>query len=151
MQEPSSEDLPERTEISHQVRRAQAFWGVALLVAVLAYSFHSTIGSKSDGSTQPAETPERFAAAKPSSSNSTLPNAGLNRPPLVVFIICDGETVSEASHSGLISQDSIALKATPDRNLIIAVLQGQPTMLPPISRVFQSECFRRELEDGTFF
>jgi hypothetical protein len=145
-----SQDLPEPSRIPRPVRHAQALWGVALLVGVLAYSLHSALGSDGE-ETAPSSTPVRIAAARTSSSSTpTSSSATAPRNPFLVFILCDGETVSGAIYSGLITQDSITLEATPDRNMIIAVLQGQPTILPPIARVFQSECFRRALESGEF-
>ena len=128
----------------------QVLWGVILLASILAYSVYATVLKSPDPEPRRAETTPARSSASTSALALAFPGGTRTTPMFHLYIMCDGETVASAIYDGPIYNDFVALLATPDHSVILALLQGQPTIFPADATVYQSVCFRRLLESGTF-
>lgn len=123
---------------------AASLGAVLLIVALLGYSLVTAVAHSS-----PDDRVQSEAFVKPSPTPTRVPFVWTGEPlritvPFYIFVLCDGETIEGAIYNGNIDGDYVALLATPDRDLIVAVLQGQQTFLPKASRIFKSPCAGRQ-------
>jgi len=134
------------------LRAFAAVWGLGLILIVLAYSLVSTL--EQQGASDPAAA--TFARTHPGTPIATfiVPTsgqaAGAPRPDLLVFMLCDDETVAGAIYDGPISHLSLTLKPAGDRDVIADLLAGRPTAIPADSWFFKSRCFDQLIVSGAF-
>ena len=115
-----------------------------LIAGLLGYSLVNAV-EKSDNDNRVVSAPRATA------TNTRVPfvwvPSGTPEPRtpsnFYIFILCDGETVAGEIYSGNIDSDYVALLPSVDRDLIVDVLAGKPTIFPPQSRYFTSACARR--------
>ena len=112
-----------------------------LIAGLLAYSLVSALS----GSNDPVSRTD--ARAEPNATHVAFVWTGgpYVRPPsaLYIFVLCDDETV-DAIYSGHIDSDYVLLRPTPERELIVALLEGRETIFPAHARIFKSACATRE-------
>jgi hypothetical protein len=117
---------------------------LAIILAALAYSFvHALDGGDTERPAQAQAAPRATPGPSPTPFVFVMPPGPREPSAFYVFIMCDGETVETAIYSGIIYADWVSLYQTADRALIMDLLEGRPTILPPQSKIFSSRCAER--------
>ena len=116
----------------------------AVIRGLLAFSGAALLddGKEADAASRPA-------SSRPASLISSLPSIATAPAELLVFVLCDGETVLSAF------QDEpyhlvISLRPRTDRSAIARVIAGGESGFPATARFYYSNCALAGIERGGF-
>ena len=129
----------------------QTFWGLAVVLGIGGYSLYETVLSSG---TEPSSARAPSAAlVLPTPNRTPLPTplGGYPTPsPLTIFFACDGPDGDAVRYYVSAPGGSVVLRIDVDRDLVVALMNGEPTRFPANANLVQSACVRSLIRQGRF-
>ena len=141
----------ERPLLDHALWLLSGMAGLAIILGLLTYSLIDVVGSSgkpaiTTGAASNRTAPQRFATFAP---GATGPSVATAPSELLIFILCEGETVASA-FKDLPYHMFISLRPATDRDVIQNLLAGTESRFPPDARVYRSNCAEAGVQRGDF-
>jgi len=129
----------------------QTFWGVIVLLGVGSYSLYDAVAGSDEAPPPPLSRRLADAPSPTAGPPRPTPIGGFPTPaPLTLFLACNGQDADSASHYVPAPGGYVTLRLDVDRELIVAVMAGEPTRFPANANLVQTPCVRGRIRSGTF-